>query len=108
VFDVTTRHFARGTESKMAGISPNRAVSEPGPHLVDRADYPEHDNLDQYIVIVGGRISVYRNWFLDYSLETITPFSRRAGSPCAATGTISPARPTHPTPNGSASPRKKG
>jgi hypothetical protein len=37
-------------------------------------DYPELDlYLDQYIVVTeDGRIAVYRNWFQDYSLDTIT------------------------------------
>ena len=42
--------------------------------LEDGFDYPEESiYLDQAIVIEdGGNITVYRNWFQDYSLETIT------------------------------------
>jgi SAM-dependent methyltransferase len=83
VFDVTTRNLRA-----LAGLG-NRwyAVEsgfwKPGPHLVleQGFDYPEHDTfLDQYIVIeTDGRMSVYRNWFLDYALETITPVLERRG-----------------------------
>ena len=47
----------------------------PGQHLVltQGFDYPELSlYLDQYIVIeADGRMAVYRNWFQDYTRETI-------------------------------------
>ncbi len=47
-----------------------------GPHpvLEEGFDYPEDSIfLDQAIVIEeGSKVSVYRNWFQDYTLETIT------------------------------------
>jgi hypothetical protein len=49
---------------------------KPGPHLVleQGFDYPEQDiYLDQFVVIEeDGTLSVYRNWFQDYTRETIT------------------------------------
>jgi 2-polyprenyl-3-methyl-5-hydroxy-6-metoxy-1,4-benzoquinol methylase len=49
---------------------------KPGPHLLleQGFDYPEQSIwLDQYTVIeADGRVSVYRNWFQDYSPESIT------------------------------------
>lgn len=49
---------------------------KPGPHLVleEGFDYPEQSIwLDQAIVIEeSGKLSVYRNWFQDYTPKTIT------------------------------------
>jgi len=44
-------------------------------------DYPDADcYLDQFVVIEpGGTISVYRNWFHDYSPETIAPVLEAQG-----------------------------
>jgi hypothetical protein len=46
------------------------------PHLVleQGFDYDDENvHLDQYVVIEeDATISVYRNWFVDYTLETIT------------------------------------
>ena len=53
----------------------------PGRHLVleQGFDYPEHDVwLDQYIV-VDDNISVYRNWFHDYTLQSIRQVLGKAG-----------------------------
>jgi hypothetical protein len=53
------------------------------PHLVleQGFDYPDQDlYLDQYIVVTGdGRMAIYRNWFQDYALETITSVLRERG-----------------------------
>lgn len=54
----------------------------PGKHVIleEGFDYPEEDVwLDQYIVIDENGITVYRDWFHDYSLETILPVLGRAG-----------------------------
>jgi hypothetical protein len=42
--------------------------------LEEGFDYPEQGiYLDQYMVIeADGKLSVYRNWFQDYDLATIT------------------------------------
>ncbi len=76
VFDVTTRlHRARTAESNNWYVA-DGGFWKAGMHLalVQGFDYPEADtHLDQYIVIeADGKISVYRNWFLDYTVETIT------------------------------------
>ena len=76
VLDVTTP-----THRQKKGISNGWYLVEsgfwkPGPHLVldEGFDYPEQFIfLDQYIVIdANGEVSVYRNWFQDYTIETIT------------------------------------
>jgi SAM-dependent methyltransferase len=77
VFDVSTRrHRARHGLKHGWQVCADGGFWKPDPHLVleQGFDYPDHDVfLDQYIVIeADGRISVYRNWFLDYSLDTIT------------------------------------
>jgi SAM-dependent methyltransferase len=55
----------------------------PGPHLVleQDFDYPDqHVHLDQYIVIEPhGAITLYRNWFQDYTIDAITAELRAAG-----------------------------
>ena len=56
---------------------------KPGPHLVleEGFDYPEQSIwLDQYTVIESdGKISIYRNWFQDYTPESITAELSQAG-----------------------------
>ncbi len=84
VFDVTTRALrARYGLKNGWYVCPSPGFWKPGPHLVleQGFDYPEHDTfLDQYVVIeADGKISVYRNWFLDYSLETIIPVIEARG-----------------------------
>lgn len=48
---------------------------KPGPHLVLEQGFAYPDEgiyLDQYVVVeADGKISVYRNWFQDYTAETI-------------------------------------
>jgi len=55
----------------------------PGRHLVleQGFDYPEHDVwLDQYVVADdNGNVSVYRNWFHDYTLQSIREAIEKAG-----------------------------
>jgi hypothetical protein len=49
---------------------------KPGPHILleEGFEYPELSVwLDQFITIeADGKVSVYRNWFQDYTPETIT------------------------------------
>ena len=56
---------------------------KPGPHLLleEGFDYPEQSIwLDQYTVIeADGKISVYRNWFQDYTPETIETELQQGG-----------------------------
>lgn len=74
--DVTTRHLRARAGLRNGWYAAESGFWKPGPHLVleQGFDYPEHDiYLDQYIVIEqDGTVSVYRNWFQDYTPETIT------------------------------------
>lgn len=83
VFDVTTRRLRAKYGLKNRWYVAKPGFWKPGLHLVleQGFDYPDHDTyLDQYTVIeANGTISVYRNWFLDYSLETITPVIESRG-----------------------------
>jgi 2-polyprenyl-3-methyl-5-hydroxy-6-metoxy-1,4-benzoquinol methylase len=82
IFDSTTRAVRM-----KAGLSNRWYTSaggywRPGPHLVleQGFDYAEDDVwLDQYIVIDGERTVVYRNWFHDYTIETIRTVLENAG-----------------------------
>lgn len=82
-FDVTTRELRQ-----QYGLQPNWYVSDggfwrPGLHLVlERGfDYPDESMYcDQYVIIEpDGTLTTYRNWFLDYTLETISAVLKRAG-----------------------------
>lgn len=83
VFDVTTRkHRARVGEKNNWYVTES-GFWKPGPHLVleEGFDYLDQDiHLDQYIVIEpGGRVTVYRNWFQDYTPATIIPVVEQQG-----------------------------
>jgi SAM-dependent methyltransferase len=56
---------------------------KPGPHLLleQGFDYPEQSLwLDQFVVIeADGEVTAYRNWFQDYSPETISAELSQAG-----------------------------
>jgi SAM-dependent methyltransferase len=76
LLDVTTREHRKKHGNKNDWYAVEGGFWKPGPHLVleEGFDYPEQSIwLDQYTVIEGdGKISVYRNWFQDYTPETIT------------------------------------
>jgi SAM-dependent methyltransferase len=77
VFDVTTRtHFTQTNISQSWTVADQGGFWKATPHLalMQRFDYPEQNTfLDQYLVIEeNGKLSVYRNWFQCYTLETIT------------------------------------
>ncbi|MBK8781287.1 MAG: methyltransferase domain-containing protein [Anaerolineales bacterium] len=76
VLDVTTREHRRKHGNKNRWYAAENGFWKPGPHLVleEGFDYPERSIwLDQYTVIEGNeKVSVYRNWFQDYTPETIT------------------------------------
>lgn len=76
VLDVSTREQRKRLGVKNGWYAAERGFWKPGPHLVleDGFDYPEQALwLDQYTVIEGdGNVSVYRNWFQDYTPESIT------------------------------------
>lgn len=76
VLDVTTPIHRKKYGSRNGWYAVETGFWKPGPHLVleEGFDYPEQSIfLDQAIVIEeGGKVSVYRNWFQDFTRETIT------------------------------------
>jgi SAM-dependent methyltransferase len=83
VLDVTTRECRMKYGNKDRWYAVESGFWKQGPHLVleEGFDYPEQAIwLDQYTVIeADGKISVYRNWFQDYTPETITHELERGG-----------------------------
>jgi SAM-dependent methyltransferase len=74
ILDVTTPRLRQKYGLKNGWYAAGQGFWKPGPHLVleEGFAYPDDLFLDQYIVIEGdGKISVYRNWFQDYTPETI-------------------------------------
>jgi SAM-dependent methyltransferase len=74
IFDVSTRVLRLKHGLKNNWYISNGGFWRPGKHLVFEQgfDYPEEDVwLDQYIVIDEKEEKIYRNWFHDYSLESI-------------------------------------
>lgn len=76
VLDVSTREHRRKHGNRNAWYAAESGFWRPGPHLVleEGFNYPEQSIwLDQYTVIeADGKVTVYRNWFQDYTPETIT------------------------------------
>jgi len=75
VFDVTTRECRRRHGNRNRWQAIESGFWKPGPHLVleDGFEYPDAVWLDQFIVLEPeGKLSVYRNWFQDYTPESIT------------------------------------
>jgi SAM-dependent methyltransferase len=76
VLDVTTPTHRQRHGNRNAWYAVEKGFWKPGPHLVleEGFDYPEQSIfLDQAIVIEeNGKVSVYRNWFQDFTRETIT------------------------------------
>ena len=83
ILDVSTRECRRKHSVRNGWHAMESGFCKPGPHLLleDSFDYPELSiSLDQYIVIESnGKISVYRNWFQDYTSESITDELSQAG-----------------------------
>jgi len=83
VLDVTTLNHRQQHGSRNHWYAAQTGFWKPGPHLVleEGFDYPEESIfLDQAIVVeANGHISVYRNWFQDYSQDTITAELERGG-----------------------------
>jgi len=75
VLDVSTREHRRKHGNKNNWYALESGFWKPAPHLVleEGFDYPEQSIwLDQYTVIeADGKITIYRNWFQDYTPETI-------------------------------------
>lgn len=76
ILDVTTRDCRKKYGNKNGWRAMESGFWKPDPHLLleEGFDYPEQSIwLDQYTVIeANGKISIYRNWFQDYTPETIT------------------------------------
>jgi len=76
VLDVSTRECRRKHGNKNRWYAAESGFWKPDPHLVleEGFDYLEQSIwLDQYTVLeADGKVSVYRNWFQDYTPETIT------------------------------------
>ena len=82
VFDVTTRELRMKEGLKNNWYIDAGGFWRPGNHLVleQGFDYPKSDVwLDQYIVVDDEGYNVYRNWFHDYSLESISTVLTAAG-----------------------------
>ena len=83
VLDVSTRAHRKRYGNKNQWYAMERGFWKPGPHLVleEGFDYPDQSIwLDQYTVIeADGKVSVYRNWFQDYTPESITEELSEAG-----------------------------
>ncbi|MFN8417790.1 MAG: class I SAM-dependent methyltransferase [Anaerolineae bacterium] len=76
ILDVSTRIHRQRYGRQRAWYAAESGFWKAGPHLVleQGFDYPEQAiYLDQYIVIeADSRLSVYRNWFQDYTAASIT------------------------------------
>ncbi len=74
--DVSTRECRKKHGIKNSWQAMESGFWKPSPHLVleEGFDYPEQSLwLDQYTVIeTDGKVSIYRNWFQDYTPESIT------------------------------------
>lgn len=83
VLDVTTREHRKKNGNKNGWYTLKSGFWKPGLHLVleEGFDYPEQSIwLDQYTIIeADGKVSVYRNWFQDYTPEMITAELVRGG-----------------------------
>jgi SAM-dependent methyltransferase len=83
VLDVSTRACRKKHRVKNGWQAVESGFCKPGPHLLleNSFDYPEQSiSLDQYIVIEpDAKVSVYRNWFQDYTPESIADELSQAG-----------------------------
>lgn len=74
ILDVTTPRLRQKYGLQNGWYAAEQGFWKPGPHLVLEQGfaYPDDLFLDQYIVIESdGKISVYHNWFQEYSPDTI-------------------------------------
>jgi SAM-dependent methyltransferase len=74
ILDVTTPRLRQKYGLKNGWYAAGQGFWKPRLHLVLEQGfaYPDDLFLDQYVVIEGdGKISVYRNWFQEYTPETI-------------------------------------
>ncbi len=81
--DVSTRECRKKHAIRNGWYTAENGFWKPGKHLVleQGFDYPEQSIwLDQYLVIEAhGIVSVYRNWFQDYTPESIAAELSQAG-----------------------------
>jgi len=81
--DVSTREHRKRHGVQNGWYAAESGFWKPGPHLVleQGFDYPDAAiYLDQYAVLVpDGTLTVYRNWFQDYTPETITAELQQGG-----------------------------
>ncbi|MGE5222500.1 MAG: SAM-dependent methyltransferase [Omnitrophica WOR_2 bacterium] len=74
VLDVTTPRLRQRQGLKNNWYAASNGFWKPGPHLVLEQGFAYENDLflDQYTVVeADGKISVYRNWFQDYTGEAI-------------------------------------
>ncbi|OGN87174.1 MAG: cyclopropane-fatty-acyl-phospholipid synthase [Chloroflexi bacterium RBG_13_46_14] len=82
IFDVTTRELRNKEGAGNRWYLFDGGFWRPGKHLFleEGFDYPDDDVwLDQYIIVDEKKVTVYRNWFRDYSLKTIRDVLEKAG-----------------------------
>ncbi len=82
IFDISTRELRAKYGVKNEWYMSDGGFWRPGKHLVleQGFDYPEEDTwVDQFIVADEQGIKVYRNWYHDYSFDTIKPVLNNAG-----------------------------
>ena len=82
IFDVSTRKLRMGNKRQNNWYYSYGGFWRPKEHLVLEMgfDYPEQDLwLDQYIIVEENGVKIYRNWFHDYSLDTITDVLKKNG-----------------------------
>lgn len=82
IFDVSTRTQRMKEGARNHWHYFEGGLWRPGKHMIleEGYDYPEDEVwLDQYIVIDENGLTVYRDWYHDYSLETILDFLESTG-----------------------------
>ncbi|HEY94401.1 MAG TPA: class I SAM-dependent methyltransferase [Dehalococcoidia bacterium] len=82
IFDVTTRELRNKEGAGNRWYLFDGGFWRPGKHLFleEGFDYPDDDVwLDQYLIVDEKEVTVYRNWFHDYSLHTINDVLEKAG-----------------------------
>ncbi|UCD08760.1 MAG: class I SAM-dependent methyltransferase [Dehalococcoidales bacterium] len=82
IFDVTTRVLRNKEGAGNRWYLFDGGFWRPNKHLFleEGFGYPEDDVwLDQYIIVDEKNVTVYRNWFHDYSLHTINDVLEKAG-----------------------------
>ena len=83
ILDVTTRELRMKYGLRKSWNALSNGFWRAGPHLVLEQGFDYHESslyLNQYIVIEPyGCITVYRNWFQDFSKETITAELEKGG-----------------------------